>query len=70
LSALREASRTGARLWIGYVNAEGRASQRVIDPIAVEGGYVSAFDHLREEVRTFALHRITGVRAVDEEAPA
>jgi predicted DNA-binding transcriptional regulator YafY len=35
----------------------------------VEGGYVNAFDHLREEVRTFALHRITGVRPVDEDAP-
>jgi hypothetical protein len=70
LGTLREASRTGARLWIGYVNAEGRGSQRVIEPISVEGGYVSAFDHLHEEIRTFALHRITGVRAVDDETSA
>ena len=48
-------------LWIGYVNAEGHATQRVVEPISVEGGYVKAYDHLRDEVRTFAIHRITGV---------
>jgi predicted DNA-binding transcriptional regulator YafY len=43
------------------VNAEGAASQRVIAPIRVEGGFVTAFDHTAEEVRTYPLHRITGV---------
>ena len=52
---------TGEALWIGYVNAEGAASQRVIAPVRVEGGYVTAYDHTTDEVRTFALHRITGV---------
>ncbi len=65
LIALRAAARGGTPLWIGYVNAEGHATQRVIEPVTVEGGYVSAFDHLRDEVRTFALHRITGVAPVD-----
>ncbi|MDP9395367.1 MAG: helicase-associated domain-containing protein, partial [Actinomycetota bacterium] len=65
LAALRDAAKTGSPVWIGYVNADGRATQRVIEPVSVAGGYVSAFDHLREEVRTFALHRITGVAAVE-----
>jgi predicted DNA-binding transcriptional regulator YafY len=33
----------------------------VIAPVRVEGGYVTAYDHTADEVRTFALHRITGV---------
>lgn len=52
---------TGEALWIGYVNAEGSASQRVIAPVRVEGGFVTAYDHTADEVRTFPLHRITGV---------
>jgi hypothetical protein len=61
LATVQAAALTGESLWIGYVNAEGAASQRVIAPVRVEGGYVTAFDHTADEVRTFALHRITGV---------
>ncbi|MGH8894791.1 MAG: helicase-associated domain-containing protein, partial [Actinomycetes bacterium] len=66
LAILSEAAAAGESLWIGYVDAEGRGSQRVIEPLAVEGGHVSAYDHLRGAVRTFAVHRITGVSAVDD----
>ncbi|MEV4559636.1 helicase C-terminal domain-containing protein [Kitasatospora sp. NPDC049285] len=68
LAALQTAVLLGERMWIGYVNAEGLASQRVIDPVRVEGGFVTAYDHLSDEVRSFALHRITGVAEVDEPA--
>ncbi|MFI9275086.1 helicase-associated domain-containing protein [Kitasatospora sp. NPDC052896] len=66
LAALQTAVLLGERMWIGYINAEGLASQRVIDPVRVEGGFVTAFDHHAEAVRTFALHRITGVAELDE----
>ena len=65
LTALREAASGRRPLWIGYVNVDGAASQRVIEPLSVEGGYVRAFDSVHEEVRTFSLHRITGVAALD-----
>ncbi|GJF28239.1 hypothetical protein KNE206_09390 [Kitasatospora sp. NE20-6] len=68
LAALQTAVLLGERMWIGFVNAEGIASQRVVDPVKVEGGFVTAYDHLSDEVRTFALHRITGVAEVDEPA--
>ncbi|WP_441250767.1 helicase C-terminal domain-containing protein [Kitasatospora sp. McL0602] len=68
LAALQTAVMLGERMWIGYVNAEGLASQRVVDPVKVEGGFVTAYDHHADEVRTFALHRITGVAEVDESA--
>ncbi|MFL6240398.1 MAG: helicase-associated domain-containing protein [Actinomycetes bacterium] len=61
LFALQQAANDGRPLWIGYVNAQGAASQRVVEPVSVSGGYLRAFDHLRDEVRTFAIHRITGV---------
>ncbi|GAB2993089.1 helicase-associated domain-containing protein [Streptomyces pseudoechinosporeus] len=61
LATVQAAVLTGEPLWIGYVNAEGSASQRVIAPIRVEGGFVTAYDHTADEVRTYPLHRITGV---------
>ncbi|MGZ0234296.1 helicase-associated domain-containing protein, partial [Streptomyces sp. CPS1] len=61
LATVQAAVLTGESLWIGYVNAEGAASQRVIAPVRVEGGFVTAYDHTADEVRTYPLHRITGV---------
>ncbi|MFH8339891.1 helicase-associated domain-containing protein [Streptomyces sp. AM6-12] len=61
LATVQAAVLTGDSLWIGYVNAEGAASQRVIAPVRVEGGFVTAYDHTADEVRTYPLHRITGV---------
>ncbi|MFJ8312392.1 MULTISPECIES: helicase-associated domain-containing protein [unclassified Streptomyces] len=61
LATVQAAAMTGSAVWIGYVNAEGTASQRVIAPVRVEGGFVTAYDHTADEVRTYPLHRITGV---------
>lgn len=64
LATMQSATLTGTPLWIGYVNADGAASQRVIAPVKVEGGFVTAYDHTADEVRTYPLHRITGVAEV------
>ncbi|WP_435837867.1 helicase-associated domain-containing protein [Streptantibioticus parmotrematis] len=69
LATVQAAVLTGDPLWIGYVNAEGAASQRVIEPVKVEGGYVTAYDHTTEEVRTFSLHRITGTAELTNGTP-
>ncbi|MDR3080561.1 MAG: helicase C-terminal domain-containing protein, partial [Streptomyces sp.] len=61
LATVQAAVLTGGSLWIGYVNPEGTASQRLIAPVRVEGGFVTAYDHTADEVRTYALHRVTGV---------
>ena len=68
LAMLVQAAGSGETLWIGYVDAEGRATQRVVEPVAVEGGYLNAYDHLRGAVRSFAVHRITGVSPLDDES--
>jgi hypothetical protein len=62
LALLREACETGATVTIGYVDADGAAHERVVDPERVEGGWLRAFDHRSDEVRSFALHRIGAVR--------
>ncbi|WP_240965269.1 helicase-associated domain-containing protein [Streptomyces zingiberis] len=61
LAALQAAALTGDPVWIGCVGAEGAADRRLIAPVRVAGGQVTAYDHTAEEVRVYPLHRITGV---------
>ncbi|MFJ3277665.1 helicase C-terminal domain-containing protein [Streptomyces halstedii] len=70
LATVQAAAMTGSTVWIGYVNADGAASQRVIAPVKVEGGFVTAYDHTADEVRTYPLHRITGVAELADEQGA
>ncbi|MDP9498032.1 MAG: helicase-associated domain-containing protein [Actinomycetota bacterium] len=70
LAFLQDAARDARQVWLGYVDAQGRATSRVVEPRTVEGGYVRAYDHLRHEDRTFSVHRITGVADLDVDAPA
>ncbi len=67
LATLRDAAAARARVWIGYVDAAGRVERRVIEPLSVDGGRVTAFDHSTADVRAFSVHRVTGV-AADEDA--
>ncbi|MDT0343268.1 helicase-associated domain-containing protein [Streptomyces litchfieldiae] len=66
LTTLQAAARSGSPVWIGYVGADGVATQRVLAPVRVEGGFVTAFDHTADEVRTYPLHRITGAAELSE----
>ena len=64
LDSLARAIEAGASIWIGYVDNHGTTTQRVVDPISLDAGWLSAFDHRSEQVRTFAVHRISAVAAV------
>ena len=66
IAALGQAVRAGRRVWIGYLDAQGQASSRIVEPARVEGGYLTAYDATRAAVHRFSLHRITGVAAIDE----
>jgi hypothetical protein len=68
LAALHAAVDANRPVWIGYLNAQGQASSRIVEPLRLAGGYLTAFDHRHDEVRTFAVHRITGVATLDEGA--
>jgi len=61
VTELRAALHVGGSVWIGYVDNHGATSERVVDPVKLEGGWLSAFDHRAGRVRSFAVHRISGV---------
>ncbi|TDD18540.1 helicase C-terminal domain-containing protein [Nonomuraea diastatica] len=61
ISALQEAIKRGVRVWIGYLDSQGNATSRILEPARMEGGYLTAYDETRAAVHRFALHRITGV---------
>ncbi|HSV65197.1 MAG TPA: helicase-associated domain-containing protein [Mycobacteriales bacterium] len=65
LDLLKQAVRERRAVWLGYVDAQGAASQRIVEPLSLAGGYLQGFDHRRDEMRTFALHRITAAALVD-----
>ncbi len=67
LGLLRQAARDGRAVLLGYVNAQGSASQRIVEPSSISGGYLHGWDHRREEMRTFALHRITAVALLGDD---
>ncbi len=64
LAALREAVEGGRSVLIVYVDNHGTRSERVVDPVSVEGGVLTAHDQRSDDVRTFAVHRITAVRPI------
>nr|BFE84057.1 hypothetical protein GCM10020093_066580 [Planobispora longispora] len=64
ISALRDAIRQGSQVWIGYLDSQGNATSRILEPARMEGGYLTAYDETRAAVHRFALHRITGVSEI------
>jgi hypothetical protein len=61
LAVLRDAAAGRHAAWIGYVDATGHASTRLVEPLSVEAGRIHAFDRGAEQVRTFSVHRVSGV---------
>jgi hypothetical protein len=67
LELLSRAVREGTPVWLGYVDAQGSGSQRVVQPVSLVGGFLQGYDEKRGENRTFAVHRITSVALVEED---
>jgi hypothetical protein len=65
MSLLQRAAREQDTVMIGYVDAAGVATQRVVSPIAVTGGQLIGFDSASSRARDFAIHRITSVLPAD-----
>lgn len=62
MSALRDAAEARGEVWIAYLDNHGTSVERVVRPISVGGGQLSAYDERSDEVRSFAIHRISEVR--------
>jgi hypothetical protein len=66
MSQLQSAIREETTLLIGYLDAAGVATQRVVAPLVVRGGQLVGFDSASGRMRDFAIHRITSVVSADE----
>jgi hypothetical protein len=66
MSLLQRAAQRQDTVVIGYVDAAGVATQRVVSPITVTGGQLVAFDSASGRAREFAIHRITSVVSEDD----
>ena len=61
ITQLQEAAHLQASVVIGYVDPAGVATQRVVAPINIRGGQLTAYDPASGRVREFAIHRVTSV---------
>ncbi len=59
LATLQQALRAKQRVWVGYVDAHGATTSRLVRPVSIAAGYLRAEDDRTETLHTFALHRIT-----------
>jgi hypothetical protein len=59
LNTLVQALRDQARVWVGYVDAQGTTAAKLVRPVSMGSGYLRAEDDRTETLHTFALHRIT-----------
>lgn len=64
LTLLQEAARARSQVWIGYVDANGTAAQRVLIPARAGGGILEGTDPASGELRRIPLHRITSAALV------
>lgn len=65
MALLQQAAVHGKDVLMGYVDAAGVATQRVVTPITVHGGHLMAFDPAQGRMREFAVHRVTSVMSAD-----
>ncbi|OMB97235.1 DNA-binding protein [Mycobacterium sp. NS-7484] len=66
ITQLQDAAINQTSVVIGYVDPAGVATQRVVSPINVRGGQLTAFDPAAGRVREFAIHRVTSVVSADD----
>ncbi len=65
IALLRQAAVHGTDVLIGYVDAAGVATQRMVRPLAVRGGQLMAWDPTQGRPREFAVHRVTSVMSAE-----
>jgi hypothetical protein len=61
MAQLREAAEVGATVWLAYLDHDGGTTERLVDPLRIEGGWLTAYDHRADDARSFAVHRISAV---------
>ncbi|MEP6665591.1 MAG: helicase-associated domain-containing protein, partial [Nocardioidaceae bacterium] len=64
LATLREAVETGEVLWVGYVDATGASTERLVKASAVDDGLLQAHDARSREEFTVPVHRVTAAHII------
>jgi hypothetical protein len=67
--SLGRRSAPGRPVWIGYTDSTGTVAERIVEPVRIDGGVLTAVDRRDAKMRTFALHRITAAALVDDDDP-
>ena len=68
ITVLNAALGESREVWIGYADKSGITSERIIEPLSIQGGFLTAFDVRTNEVKTFTMARITGAEFVEGNA--
>jgi hypothetical protein len=64
IAVLTNAAESHTRTWISYVDHNGTASERIVEPVRVADGWLTAYEDATDQPRTYALHRISTARPV------
>ena len=66
---LQTSLEAGSAIWIGYADKNGYTTEHTVEPLAIEGGTMTAFELETNQVRTFTVARITHVQQAQEAEP-
>jgi hypothetical protein len=64
MALLNEALVKQREVWIGYADKSGMTTERIVEPLSITAGFLTAFDVRNSEVHTFTISRITGAAYV------
>jgi predicted DNA-binding transcriptional regulator YafY len=64
LVALRTLVQRGGPVLLGYASGDGSTSERVVEPIRLDGGRLLGIDRHTDRVTHYSVARITGVAAL------
>ena len=67
MEVLRTAVREGRRVWLGVAESDGAAAGYELEPISLAAGTVRGYRPDRPGLASFPVHRITGVRILDDD---
>jgi predicted DNA-binding transcriptional regulator YafY len=66
MALLNEALLKSREVWIGYADKSGMTTERIVEPLSITAGFLTAFDVRNSEVNTFTISRITGAAYVND----
>jgi hypothetical protein len=66
IEILNQALQLSCEIWISYADKGGLTTARIIEPLTISGGFLTAFDSRTSEVKTFTISRISGAQFLDD----